>query len=81
MRRRLPRTIWLDEKVAIRVKYDSPAMLAAIYGSPGKAGCYDHAAKTIHIDRTISYARKWRTLRHELIHSLIDVDADCEGGY
>lgn len=79
-RRRLPRTIWIDEKIIIAIRYETPKMLAAIYGDKGKAGCYDHASKTIHIDRTLSYARKWRTLRHELIHALVDGDLDATEG-
>lgn len=55
-------------------------MIEARYGEKGKAGFYDHSTHTIHIDRTISYTRKWETLRHELIHAIIDIDLDVKGG-
>lgn len=79
-KRRIPKTIWLDENQSVRVKMEPPAMIEARYGEKGKAGFYDHSTHTIHIDRTISYTRKWETLRHELIHAIIDIDLDVKGG-
>jgi hypothetical protein len=79
-KRRIPRTIWLDENYKVNVKIEPPAMITAGYGEPGKIGYYNHATMTIHLDRTISMKRKWQVLRHELIHAIIDLDLEVNGG-
>ena len=80
MTRRLPRTLWLDADVKITIKQEPPSMIEARYGEKGKAGFSDFPSKSIHIDRTLSRVRKWKVLRHELIHMLIDISAAVDGG-
>ena len=76
--KRLPRSVWLDSTVKIEIHYDPPAVIAAGFNK-NAGGYWDAENHAIHIDRTLSNQRKWKVLRHELVHACIDTDTAIEG--
>jgi hypothetical protein len=76
---RLPRSIWLDERVKVNIKLVSPQALLE-RGGKGLAGLWDPDSHNIYIDKTITTKRRWITLRHELVHACIDTDVEATGG-
>ena len=37
-------------------------------------GLWDEANKIIYVDKVLSLEDQWETLRHELLHAIIDID-------
>src|SRR3972149_6398292 len=72
---KLPRSIRLGIEHVVKVKLVTPATIKAV--SPGGHeldGMWDDVNKLIYVDKTLSLEDQWETLRHELLHAIIDID-------
>ena len=59
----------------VKVKIVTPAFMKTV--SPGGHeldGLWDEANQLIYVDKTLTLEEQWETLRHELLHAIIDID-------
>lgn len=72
---RLPRAIWLGKMVKVKVKLVTPEFMKTVApGGHELDGLWDDVNNLIYIDKTLSFGEQWETLRHELLHAIIDID-------
>lgn len=72
---RLPRAIWLGKTVKVKVKLVTPEFMKTVApGGHELDGLWDDVNNLIYIDKTLSLREQWETLRHELLHAIIDID-------
>ena|SRR3972149_146395 len=72
---KLPRTIRLGLDHVVKVKCISPDRMKEVApGGQELDGLWDEANKIIYVDKVLSLEDQWETLRHELLHAIIDID-------
>ena len=72
---KLPRTVRLGLDHVIKVKCVSLGIMKTVApGGQELDGLWDEANKIIYVDKALSLEEQWETLRHELLHAIIDID-------
>ena len=72
---KLPRIVRLGLDHVIKVKCVSLGIMKTVApGGQELDGLWDEANKIIYVDKALSLEDQWETLRHELLHAIIDID-------